>query len=522
MRLFYLILGIAPLLWAQSGIAPPLIGQYRDTAGRLIRVQGLPGAMIATEVLSEGEDSAEFLAGGLEWMGETGAPAAIRDAASGLVWALPAVEASLGLFVQLDANTEDPVPDSYQFPPVAPGEELTLKFRLRNSGTASVTVTKLAMSGNGFLITQAFTLPRVIAPGFFADFVILYRPEVAGAHRATLQVNDKLYELRGDSKAYPRVEILESGNWTTLSPYRIQEIGSVQTAGRLERRLRIVLPEGVPPLSRPPSISGAAFRLAVAGLDYLIYFEPPAVGDYAGALTVETRTYALRGTATPFAPPLPVLSLRSTTLESGRQEKLSISLVESARTAAIGLLKMQFIPASPDLPDDASIAFLPARNRSAVFSVAEGATQASFGTSNELIMQTGATAGTILIQLTLGPHNEEIRINVAAAPVRFESARASRGSNLIQVDLSGIDNAHNAGKLIFRFFLRNGSMVAPGAIEADAGSAFRSYYASSPATAGTFALRAQFLVSGPVGDLAAVEVSLDNSSGRSEAGRLTF
>ena len=67
--------------------------------------------------------------------------------------------------------------------------------------------------GKGFTLIDAFSPPRVIAPGFTADFTVRFQPEVAGSHTAKLQINDRIYDLRAGSQPQPRVEVQSGGAW---------------------------------------------------------------------------------------------------------------------------------------------------------------------------------------------------------------------------------------------------------------------------------------------------------------------
>lgn len=519
MRRIPLFLLAASLALAQSGLEPPSLGVVRDDAGRLVRLEGAAGALTAVEVSGS---TPEWLAPGWEVLREEGLPLRLWHQTSGRTLVVPLAVTDLVLSTRTAEGQETTVAGVCQFPLVMPGDQVEFAFRLRNQGTAAITVTKLALSGNGFVITEVFSLPRVVAPGFFADFKIRYRPEVPGAHRATLQVNERSYELRGDSKAQPRVEVLENGVWLALSPFRPQALGSVERGGRLEIPLRIVVPEGAAPFSVPPSIQGAAFRLAIDSVDYKVLFEPKTTGVHDAKLSAGDTNYPLQAAATEYAAPLPLLSLRSAALESGQQESVSIRLSEPARAPATGMLRLEFTPETAALPDDASIAFLPERTRSISFTVAEGATEARFNGAAEVQFQTGATAGTITLTATLGEHTDQLRAAVAPASVRLDSATANRGSNIIEIRLAGIDNTRSAGKLVFLFFRRDGSLVAPGAMEVDSAGAFAEYYKTNPTAAGTFSLRAQFLVSGAIQDLEGVEIRMFNKSGAAETGRLRF
>lgn len=511
-----LFLLCAASVFAQSGLEPPAVGHYRDDAGRMIRIQGLPGALTVKEV----DGVEESLADGWQIVREEGRAPELLRVTTGERFAIPRAAGNLTLFVRWPDGTEQAAGNTFEFPPAAPGETQDIAFRIRNTGDAGAVIERLTISGKGFRIPDAFSPPRTVAPGLAVAFTVRFAPEVLGTHTAKLQINDTIYDLVASASPQVTVEIQSNGTWLRLSPYTPTNLGSVEAGKVLSTPLRILPPDvfTAPPI---PSVSGTGFRLFASGLDYSIVFEPPTVGPYPAVLTVGERTYPLTATATSAPPPTPILSLRTTSMESGRQEFLSIRLSEVARAAATGQLRLEFIPATATLGDDASIVFLPAKNRSAAFTVAAGATEAMFQDSPQLVLQTGATAGTIVLRMTLGTHSEETRITVDGVAVRFDSAKASRGSNIIEINLAGLDNTHSVGTLGFRFYLTDGTPVG-GLIEVDAGESFRKYYAANPDAAGTFSLRASFLVSGPINLLDSVDVTVKNANGLTSTGRLRF
>lgn len=519
MRRIVTLLFMAGCLMAQSGLDAPVIGHYRDDSGRLIRLQGVPGALSVLE--EQDQEIPESVAEGWQILREEGKPPMLVRQWTGERFELPMAEGALKLYVRVSSDREQATGEAFDFPQTAVGETSEVRFRVRNTGTAGVTVTRLALSGAGFSIFDEFSPPRIIAPGQAADFSVRYQPQSAGPHTARLQINDQIYELRGNSQAQARVEVQLGGDWVALSPYASRELGSVEQGKRLETFLRVVVPDGVPVGPNMPSISGPGFRLAVSGTDYAIWFEPQTPGAHEAVLTVGSRSFPVTATALEAAPPRPVLSYRSAAMESGRQEFVSVRLTELPKSPATGLLRMEFIPALPDLGDDTLVVFLPARNRSASFTVAPGSLDAIFAGSPQLTLQTGSTAGTIVLRLTLGTHSEEVRISVAGAPVQMSSARATRGSNILEVTLAGIDNTRTVSKVSFRFFLTNGAAIGE-PISVDVANAFHAYYAGNPMAGGTFSLRASFLVSGPIETLDGVEASVLNKDGTISTGRLRF
>ncbi|MCL4403071.1 MAG: hypothetical protein M1436_10500, partial [Acidobacteria bacterium] len=166
------------------------------------------------------------------------------------------------------------------------------------------------------------------------------------------------------------------------------------------------------------------------------------------------------------------------------------------------------------LPNDSSVAFLPQAVRTLPVRFAEGESE-----SQEIVFQTGTTAGTITLTLSAGAYSEQQTVLIPPAPPGIASAKAARAASSAQVEITGYDNTRSAGQLSFTFYDRNGVAVPPGAIKVDASAAFGRHFESSD-VGGSFLLQAIFPVAGSIDLLDAVQVELTNSSGVARTARL--
>ena len=419
-------------------------------------------------------------------------------------FALPLADPPLFQLFRRDAGgAETPVADSITMPATPPGDTADLRFRLRNPGSASVTISRLSIDVGAFRIVDQFFPPHILAPSAFADFSLRFSPTVTGDFTATLVINDLRVAVRGSSVAGPVVELEETTGWRTLLAGATVDLGSVERRATLKRRLRVT-PAAV------TTLTGAKFTL-VPTVDPAVsevLFTSDVAATATAELVVDTRRFTLRATATDFPLPRPSIPTPSATLEPATQQKVVIRLSEPARATVLGSATLTFTP-QPGHPNEPAIAFLPQLVRVVPLQFAEGASEV------ELTFQTGTTAGAVVVQVTIGAASAEVRFTLPLRPLILTAARAT---GLPEVVLTGYDNGRSVSKVAFTWYLKSGQMAAPGRMEADVSSQFRDYFGQNPG--GAFQLRARFPLSGSASELDGVDVELTNAQGVVQTGRL--
>ncbi|MGC8794042.1 MAG: hypothetical protein ACP5U2_11695, partial [Bryobacteraceae bacterium] len=265
------------------------------------------------------------------------------------------------------------------------------------------------------------------------------------------------------------------------------------------------------PLTLDP---GASLRIEVE-------FRPASAGTQQGRLLVNGRAFALTGLATEPPLPRPRLVLDPPAPGSGRQVKVRIELAEAARSAGEGELRVEFEPAVHGWADDPAIGFVSPAGRSARFAVEPGDLVGRFAARDEIVMQTGTTAGRLTLIVRLGPHVEQATLVLAPLPVAIDSARASHSASTIELVLAGFDNSRSVSQIVFTFYGATGQALDPGPIAVDVSAEFRRYFETS-SLGGIFALRAVFPVTGDPTAVAAVEVEFKNSVGSTRTSRIAF
>ena len=423
--------------------------------------------------------------------------------------------------VEYNGSTETPVASLCNVGSASPGDTLETRFRARNTGAGPATLQTLSLAGSGFQIVAAPSLPYIIAPGSEAEFRVDFVPTGVGVFSAFLAVNNLDITLQGNGAA--AAVLMLAGAKTPLSAGSVIDFGSATVGTTKSQGLMLFNPGASNVSVQSVTVSGTGFSPPI-GLTtplqlppgqtatFQIAFQPSGGQPAQGILSIDGRSFNLTGQG--LNPPLPAASLvlASTLGASAQQNSVSIPLNAASQVSGSGTLTMQFQPSVPGVADDPAVEFLSGAKRTATLTISAGDTMARFNGQPSIAFQTGATAGTITFTLTMPNGAQQISLIVAAAPITIDTATSLRKAGELDVSLTGLDNTYTASQMSFTFRYANGSVVQPGAIPVNAASAFRQYFASSPA-GGTFALLAVFPVIGDTSQIASVDIQITNSAG---------
>ena len=423
-------------------------------------------------------------------------------------------------------GTETLVPAIHDLGSVAAGDTLETRFRVRNHGVTAASITSLNVAGSGFSVAGQPSLPYTLPPGLNLDLTVRFQARDFGAYSANLSVNGSIVLLRASASA--AAVIRANGQQLTA--------GSSIDFGRVERDASTAIPfelaniTGHPVNVRSVELTGVGFRgenipgaVEIAGgtaVAFTLRFEPKTSGVFTGKLIVDGREIRLTGTAT--EPPFtrPTVVLESFAAESAQQGRVSVRFATPSRAAGNGKLSITFQPSSV-ADNDGAILFPSTGTRTIPLSVAAGDSAARFGDVAEAVFQTGTTAGTIVLVAEIGGYTEQTSIAIAGTAVKLDRSTAVRNGNSLELQLTGFDNTRSTGELTFTFYDRQGRLVQPGAIKADAREDFKRYFDASK-LGGTFNLRATFPVAGNASEIESVEVEFANVNGSSRTPRLRF
>jgi Abnormal spindle-like microcephaly-assoc'd, ASPM-SPD-2-Hydin len=417
----------------------------------------------------------------------------------------------------------------------APGDTLETRFHVRNVGAGPATLSTLALSGQGFSIVSAPSLPYILAPyvgpASEAEVDIDFTPTTIGSFSAFLAVNTISITLQGTSAAAATLTL--AGSQTPLTAGATVGFGSVAVGANQTQGFILSNPGSASVTVGSVSVSGSAFALA-AGLTtpvqiapgqsvtFQITFAPTSGTAFQGTLAVDNRTFTLTGQG--LDPPLPSASIvfASNVGASAQQNSITIQLAAASQVSGNGTLTMAFQPSVTGVTDDVAIQFLSGPLRIATVAIAVGATSATIGGESSMPFQTGTTAGTITFTLTLtNVAPQQATLIIPPAPINLDSITAVALFGSINVAFSGFDNTYTASQIAFTFYDITGQALPQGAIDVNAATAFQQYFSTTQA-GGSFQVLAMFPVSGNEAEVGFVTVQVVNSLGTTTAAQIAI
>ncbi len=392
------------------------------------------------------------------------------------------------------------------------GDTLDYTLRVRNAGTAPVTLVTLSLAGTGFVMAGAPEVPATVLSGATIDLTVRLQATSGGAWTGELRINHERYVLIAN--AVPGLTLLCEG--TPVFTNAWVDFGTAERGDSVARRFslenRTAASLAIPSLR----VQGDAFQLAATAfpaqldpgesLGFSVIWSPQAVGSSEGLLEVNTRRFRLHGNTVEPALPAPRIVLPADALRSGQQVTISVRLANAARSSGSGQLRLEF-----QGKDDPAVQFLSPAGRVVSFTVSPGEDIARFGGRTEVQFQTGTTAGSLILTAQLGSSTDQVAVSLAQIPVSIDSGSAKRTASSVDVTVAAFDNARTASTIGFTFYSASGTRLsAP--IQVDLTSRFSAYFQSS-LLGGVFSLKAVFPVSGAVAQLDSVDVDITNALG---------
>lgn len=435
--------------------------------------------------------------------------------------------AQLQLFVAPQGGEEKPVSGIHDLGSVAVADSVSVRFRLRNMGTTSSTLSYLYVSGSGFSMTGAPSLPYIVAPGVNVDFTVRFSPPNYGSYSANLQMNSTGFILRASGLPGAAVRV----NGQDVPTDGSIDFGRVERGSTASVSVAIVNPATEPVTIPSLSVSGSAFTLVGGNpapfvlrpaetRSLQIVFTPAAAGIVTATLTIDKRSFKLTGSGFEPAMPRPSVLVSSAVMRSGEQGRVSIQLASASRANAKGQLRLEVRPSGTIRENDSGAMFV-SGSRTLAFDVAAGDTIVKLRGEDSLVFQTGTTAGTLVIIAEVGGFTEQASVTVAPEAVRLEKAAAVRNGSSFDVQLTGFDNTRTLGDMSFTFYSNTGQPLPGMPIRVPVNTDFDRWWNTST-LGGIFQVKAAFPVTGDASKITGVEVQLTNASGTTSSQRIAF
>ena len=401
--------------------------------------------------------------------------------------------------------------------PVGDSEQIALD--IVNTGEAAVTVNSASVTGEYFSLCceTAFDL----APAQAVTLTLAFAPLTAEYSSGSIQIDALTIFIfaRGDAAASLFIQTAagpaqaHAGTPTILTLDKAFNgrlactltdndngpvtVGSITVSGNLSL------------------VSGPSLPLVLQAGQSVIFALAGAYGaaqtTIAGIVQIDSWSYAI--SAHPAEPNLS-FQLPATLLSSGQQSNLSIAFDSPPIEAVTGTVTLTFTPSTTISIEDPAILF-PSTGTTAVnFASVPGQTGALFSGQSSVVFQTGTTAGTIHLHAVWDFATADQDVNLEAAAIGVDTITATRGTNSLNVTISGFDNTRTAGRMTFNFYDSAGGIVGQ-PVPADFTQTFYNYFFGSAANfGGMFQVMASIpVVSGNTGQISGVQVDLQNSAG---------
>jgi hypothetical protein len=291
--------------------------------------------------------------------------------------------------------------------------------QVKNSGSASGTISSISVSGQGFTLVTPPTTAPVLAPGGLYSFTISYTPTQVGTQTGTLVVNGSdVFTLSGQglgsaltfSYTSPAGTIpVVPPNAVIFSPVAVSKSESVTftltNSGTLPTTISSIgtssTSSGANPFSLTPAPTLPLTLMAGKSTQFMITFTPVTTGFANGILEIDNTSVPLLGSGT--APPaLPSYTFTGPSGNASPASQANIGLT-LANPYPVDLTGVLTLTTSGNYGTDQAVQFeigSSTGNRTVDFTIPAGSTSADFVGQGSLI---GVQTGTVAETVTLAP-----------------------------------------------------------------------------------------------------------------------
>jgi len=294
-------------------------------------------------------------------------------------------------------------------PDTTVGQTTSVSIVISNSGTSDGQIAAISASGSGITLTDLPGLPFTLHPNGSQHFTLNFAPTQPGPISGRLIVGNDTFTLSGNGIG-PRLTFAYTSGGSAVS---VADTGTVifppLAVGSSENLSFTVLNTGTSAATissinlAAPSTIFTLQQLSTlpinldpgASLSFSIGFIPNNTGSLTATLRVNSSSFTLSGNGTqPTALPSYQFQAPSSP-QPAQQPTLGLTLASPYPLGLQGTLTLTFV--SNVFTDDPSIQFATG-GRTVSFKIPANTTQALFnGTATSLALQTGTTAGNIVI-----------------------------------------------------------------------------------------------------------------------------
>ena len=413
--------------------------------------------------------------------------------------------------------------------PAAPGGAIALgettvgqsggvTVSVANNGNADGQIATIAITGAGFSLADLPLLPATVKAGGSQSFTVNFAPTQPGPASGRLTIG-------GDSFALSAAGIgsrLTYSYTSASTPIAVQDGGAVifppLQVGKSEK-LQFALQNTGTSAATISSISisgtGAVFALdglpalpfslaAGATASFNVSFAPSTTGGLTAALRIDNTGFTLSGSGTqPAALPSYQFQTPAGSAQPAQQPAIGLTLAAPYSLPIDGTFKLTFI--SSVFTDDPAIQFA-SGGRTVSFTIPANSTQALFNGSPSMPLQTGTTAGTIVITpsftmrggFDLTPVTPDA-LTLAiprTAPQLVSASISSATATSFTLVLSGYSTSRGMRQFDIQFTPKAGETFSATKLTLDVSTAASGWYqsAASQGSGGSFLATIPFLL----------------------------
>jgi hypothetical protein len=432
-------------------------------------------------------------------------------------------------------------------PDTVVGSTSSVTIRVQNTGNAPGTIEGLGISSGAYNIADAPLTPLTLNPNDIFTFTLTFTPTITGANTGTMRIGNDLFPLTGNGLGSkltfvygpPTTTVLSQGN-VIFSPIQVgqtEQLSFTVTNGGTSTTnvssVALADTKGVYKLGSLPSVP--VMLNAGDSFTFTITFAPNNTGFLNTTMQVDNNQFTLVGSGNP-PQALPGIQFTgaSGNVDALTQPAIGLSLASGYGLDLNGTLTLAVNSAS--FSADPAIQFSNG-SRTASFTIPANTTQAVFpGGSNQIRLQTGTTAGNIVITpdftttaaLDLTPASPPtLTLTVQPSAPQLLAVTETNSSNTsFTLKISGFSTTHSLTKLNFQMTGTSDVTTTGGTTSVDVSSAASVWYLSSASSAfgGQFAITVPFNLSSsstsitaPISKIQSVSVTATNAQGTSNS-----
>jgi hypothetical protein len=401
------------------------------------------------------------------------------------------------------------------------GQTSSVTVAVMNSGTGSGQISVLALTGGlGLSITNPPAVPFTLAPNASQIFTLNFAPTQPGPVSGTLTIGTDTFTVTATG-AGPLLTYSYTNSASTISvlaggvvifqPTAVESQSSVtftiQNTGTSSAAISSINLGAASTVFILQQLPSQPANLAPGGtITFTVNFIPNALGTLTANLLVNNVTFTLSGTGTqPASLPAYQFQGPSGTQAPAQQPSIGLTLSAPYTLALQGVLTLTFTSAV--FTDDPSIQFATG-GRTVTFTIPANSTQALFSNgATAMPMQTGTTAGTILITPSFATQNgfnltpsspTSLTLTIPSSVAQLSSESVTTETlTSFTVILSGYATTHALTQLNIQINPKPGDTFSTTNLTINVSSASSAWYQSTASTpfGGAFLLEIPFVLS---------------------------